>query len=186
MAYIVIPQPSMACHAYNVPGWKYQMHNTWPMSADEEMQHIADWTTSVAKGAGGLKCLIFNSHGSCGRAALSKKAALQETEAAKFTQIKGNVKHIIIVACSVIGVKPGQNDKFWKDHGVQMCYALARESGARVYAANVSQYVNVLASIFGGGGDIDDFEGDILCMPPSGTASWVPSNDALQLMLKNT
>jgi hypothetical protein len=185
MAAISIPQPSMALHSWNVPGWKYEMYNTWFLSQTEEMQHIADWTTEVASGAPGssLRCLVLNAHGACGRVALSTVATLTTTETAKFAQMKGKVTHILIIACSVIGVKAGDNKNFWSDPGVNMTRQLARQTGARVYAANVPQSVELSASLLGGKGDIDEFEGDILHMPPDGRASWLSSNYALHLML---
>jgi hypothetical protein len=187
MGNIVVPQPSMVVHSHDVPGWKYAMYNSWFLKADEDMQHIADWTTSVAQGAPGgrLRCLIFNCHGSCGSAKLSNNARLNESVAGKFAQMKGRVNHIIIVACTVIGANAGSNATFWSDPGVKLCYALARNTGARVYASNEYQSVNLFGTLFGGTGDIDEFEGSILHMTPSGQSSWLPSNQSLSLMLKS-
>lgn len=176
MAIIQIPGPSMAVHSHDVPGWKYGMYNTWFLGAGEEMQHIADWTTSVATATYGLRCLIFNSHGNKGYAKLSDVAYLRSSETSRFGQMNGLVDHILIIACKVIGVQPGDNAGFWSDPGVQLCYALAQATLARVYASNQTQYVDLFATLFGGFGDIDDYEGDLLLVRPDGNCSWLESN----------
>jgi hypothetical protein len=184
---VTIPQPSMAVHAHDVPGFKYKMFNTWPLDPDENMEHIADWVSQVATDAPGghLRSLIFNCHGSCGSAKLSNKARLTVSTVGPFSKLKNLVNHILIIACTVIRVKPGDNANFWSDPGVRLCYELATKTKARVYASNEYQYVNLGTTLFGGFGDIDEYEGFILSVPPTGQCAWLPSNYALALMLKS-
>jgi hypothetical protein len=188
MAVITLPTPSMALNAWNMTGWgypRYKLWNSWMMAESETLDHIVGWVGEVAKAAPGgkLRCLVVNSHGSCGRARLSKPVALDKSNADEFAPLKGKIDHILISACSVIGVKPGE-DGFWNDPGVEMSRALARATGARVYASNETQSMDVTYVLLGGHGDIDGFEGYVLCMPPSGQPSWLPDNASLSARIK--
>lgn len=188
MAAITVPQPAMAVHGHKVPNWKYQMFNTRYVGEDETLDKLCSDIYAVARGAPGgrLRTLVFNCHGSLGSVRLSKKARLTKKTVAtnNFSKLKPYVDHIILVACKVIGVRRGNNKDFWNDDGVNLCYVLAGQTGARVYASNELQYVDLPGRLFGGWGDIDHLEGDILCMPPTGYATWLSSNQALNLMLK--
>jgi len=190
MGIIAIPKPSMALNTWNMTGLgfpQYKMYNTWYLDENETVEHIAGWVAKVASGAPGgrLKCVVLNSHGSQGRASLSKRASLDSSTAKSFAPLKGLVSHFIITACDVIGIPPGQTDGFWNDSGVKLVYALAQATGARVYASNEDQSEDITYVLFGGQGDIDDFEGSILMMPPSGLGAWLSSNGELALMLHN-
>jgi len=196
MGSIMVPQPSMALNAWNMTGtWfpQYKMWNSWTLGDDEMVDHIVGWIGEVAKGAPGgrLKCIVINSHGSCGRARLSKPYALDPSTTSKWAPLKGLVRHILITACDVVGVKQGENNKFWNDPGVKLLYGLAQATGARVYASNVDQSMDVSYFVFtkilrGGEGDIDSFEGSVLSIPPNGQAAWLNSNGEVSLYLRNT
>lgn len=184
MGTIAIPYPAMAVHSSGVPGWKYQMYNTWYLSENDTLEHICGWIRVVALRAPGsrLRCLILNSHGSCGHARLSTAASLLTAEAVKFAVLRGLVDHLIIVSCNVIGSKSGDKHT-WSDPGVQLCRALAQYTNARVYAANAEQYVEFMAKLFGGPGEIDELEGEILAVSPS-AIEWI-NNRTLELRLRS-
>jgi hypothetical protein len=193
MALISLPQPSLALNAWNMTGIgfpRYKMDYSWMLDANDTVEGIADRAAEAARGASGgkFKSVVINSHGSCGRARLSVPAVLDASTAGKFAPLKGLAGHIIITACSVIGVAPG-GAGFWNDAGVRMAYGLARATGARVYASNEEQHMDVsyflFSTLFGGEGDIDDLEGNVLMMPPSGIAAWLGSNTAVGQMVRS-
>jgi hypothetical protein len=157
---INIPQPAMGLNAFNVPGPHYKMWNTWEISGTEPVDHILDWTATVAKGCadGRLKALVINCHGS--PAHLHLGAGIGWTEIPLFAKLNGRVNSIWIVACQVVSFTgPGDGNLF--------CGAMAKNSGAYVYASNKKQTTGLWPSVPYGA--IDGYEGTVWRWNPDGS-----------------
>ncbi len=173
---IEIPQPAMALNAVDAPGQHYKMYNSWEISATENIDHILDWTATVASGAPGghLKVLIINCHGyyngskrtSQGGFGLALGTGIQRAHTSKFSKLRGKVANIWITACGTARITvPGTSGD---GDGNLFCQEVARNSGAYVTAATTMQYHdNSLPQ-----NHIDDFEGLVLRYNPAGAVDW--------------
>jgi hypothetical protein len=173
---IDIPQPSMALNAVDAPGKHYRMWNTWEIAATENIDHILDWTATVASGAPGgyLRVLVINCHGyyngssrsSTGGFGLALGTGIRRVDTPKFSKLRGKVANIWITACGTARITvPGSSGD---GDGNLFCSEIARNSGAYVVAATTMQYHD----IFLGQNRVDDFEGLVLRYNPSGAVDW--------------
>jgi hypothetical protein len=159
---ITIAQPAMALNAEKNTGPDYKMWNSWKVATDTEAGHILGWTRCVADSAPGgkLKAVVFNSHGDTAYIGIGRGIWFQELHL--FSQLAGKVDEIYIVACSVVSFT-GPN-RYGKPDGNLFCSAMAKLSGAKVYASNAPQHPPLFGDI--AFGKIDGFEGQVWCWSP--------------------
>ncbi len=173
---IDIPQPSMALNSFDAPGKHYRMWNTWEVPVSENVDHILDWTASVASGAAGgrLHSVVINCHGfynnltRSGQGGFDLKlgAGILRADTSKFSKLRGKVTMIWITACGAARITtPGTSGD---GDGNLFCSEIARNSGAYVVAATTLQYHDT----FLGTNRIDDFEGLTLRYNPAGAVDW--------------
>ena len=175
---IEIPQPSIALNSHDVPGTKYEMWETWNVPASASVDWIVSFCSILATGAGegGVKCLVINCHGDYDKGTKkSGKEKLIETggfglllgqgitlsNANLFSQLRGKVKCIVLVACGAAYV----TKKGMHGDGELLCSEIAKASGAYVVAPKTLQietYIKLPKN------HIDNFEGEILRFNPSG------------------
>jgi hypothetical protein len=158
-----IPQPSMALNSDNVPPPDYEMYNSYKVAADTSPEHMIGWTATVAKGVeGGLRCLVFNSHGSPGT--LHIGTGIRLADAAVFSALKGYVNTIFIVACRI--AQTGSGGAF---DGNLLCGAIAKAAGATVFCSTAYQSTGAYTVLGLPGGTIDEYEGVILKYSSNGS-----------------
>jgi hypothetical protein len=175
---IEIPQPSIALNSHDVPGTKYDMWETWNVPASASADWIASFCSILAAGAeaGGVKCLVINCHGDYGKGTKkSGKEKLIETggfglilgtgitlsNAKVFSQLRGQIKCIVIVACGAAYV----TNKGLHGDGELLCSEIAKAAGAYVVAPKTLQietYIKLPKN------HIDNFEGEVVRFNPGG------------------
>jgi hypothetical protein len=187
---IDIPQPAMAWNAVDVPGPDYKMWNTMQVDKSLTPQHVIESTASVARGApdGKLKALVINCHGfyadigcnadgtSCkkgGGFGLSiGKGGILRKDVQLFGILNPKdgtplIDDIYIVACGIAQISiPGTSGD---GDGNLFCCAIAKASGANVYASTAKQSTGWWLSI--PYGKIDGFEGKVYMWKPDGSCS---------------
>ncbi|MBI1748670.1 MAG: hypothetical protein HYR55_19105 [Acidobacteria bacterium] len=147
-----LPQPSMALNSHDVPPPDYQMYNTYKVSADTAPEHMLGWTAKVGENVrGGLRCVVFNSHGSPGK--LHIGTGITPPMANLFKVLNGKVNTIFIVACEVAQIGATSFD------GNLFCGAIAKASGATVFCSTALQSTGGYAIIGLPFGQIDEYEG---------------------------
>lgn len=159
---ITLAQPSMALNSEKITGPDYKMWNSWKVADSTESGHIIGWTRCVADSAPGgrLKAVVFNCHGSA--AALGIGQGIFWMDLHLFSQLKGRVDEIYIVACDVVTFT-GPN-QYGQPDGNLFCSSMAKLSGAKVYASDARQHPPLFGDIpFG---KIDGFEGRVWCWSP--------------------
>lgn len=156
---IKLADPSMVWNAEGVPGPDYHMWNTWRVPASDDPSHVIGWTASVAAGAPGgkLRALVSNSHGS--PAWIGVGTGISWPELPLFSRLSGLIDEIYIVACEVVSFT-GSGD------GNLFCGAIAKATGAVVYASNHTQTTGLWPRL--PYGMIDGFEGHVWKWLPSG------------------
>lgn len=170
---IEIPQPSIALNSHDVPGTKYEMWETWNVPASASADWIVSFSSVLAAGAGedGVKCLVINCHGyyrkgvnesgnerliSTGGFGFKIGQGIDYANADLFSQLRGKVKCIIIVACGtayVTNAKKSQGD------GETLCSKIARAANAYVIAPRIAQ-ASTLRKL--PQNHIDNFEGEVV------------------------
>lgn len=176
---IEIPQPSIALNSHDVPGTKYEMTDTWDVPATETARSILRKTAvlSICAAADGLKCLIINSHGRYGKGinsdgstklistggfGLSLGMGITLGNVNEFSQLRGMVKCIIIVACGAAYTTiAGTNGD-----GALLCGEIAKASGAYVIAPKTVQIERIIKMPKN---HIDNFEGVVCRYNPAGS-----------------
>src|SRR5690242_10968938 len=107
---ILIPQPSMALNADDVPGAKVQMWNSWTVPSTDQPGHILAWVSRVADQApdGYLRALVLNCHGFYGQDDFGREVGgfglklgtgIRRPDAPLFAQLRKKVRAIVITAC---------------------------------------------------------------------------------------
>jgi hypothetical protein len=175
---IEIPQPSIALNSHDVPGTKYDMWETWQVPASASADWIASFCSILATGTdeGGVKCLVMNCHGNydkgtkksgqpklieTGGFGLGLGQGITLSNAHVFSQLRGQVKCIVIVACGAAYV----THKGKLGDGELLCSEIAKAAGAYVVAPKTLQietYIKLPKN------HIDNFEGEVLRFNPSG------------------
>lgn len=174
---IEIPQNSIALNSHDVPGTKYDMWETWNVPAASTGNEILSKAAILAIcSEGGLKCLVINCHGfydhginklgtrkaiSSGGFGLGIGAGIDLSNVYCFSQIKGLVKCIILVACGVVQ----QTFVGINGDGSKLCSEIARASGAYVIAPRIKQLPRFIRLPKN---HIDNFEGEVVRYNPSG------------------
>ncbi len=160
---IKIPQPAMALNADDVPGPDYKMWNTRKVTRKDDARWLMRNVASVARSTstGRLKALVINCHASAASLGLGTGISRGNTDV--FDELKGLVDEIYIVACEVAYINgPGTGT----DGNLFTC-AVAKNSGAYVYASTASQNTGIWPAIpFG---YIDGFEGKVYKYKPDGS-----------------
>lgn len=173
-----IPQPSMALNSHDVPAPDYRMWNTYKVAKDTSPGHMLGWTSAVARGAaGGLRCLVINSHGSPGR--LHIGTGIDRSQANTFRLLKGMVNTIFIVACEIAAI----GGKGCLD-GNMMCGAIAQASGATVFCSTALQSTGLYTYLSLPIGTIDEYEGTVLQYNRDGSNK-VVSNSYITSYVRN-
>jgi hypothetical protein len=149
---------------------RFQLWNTWDIQQTETAQHMAEWVTSVARGAPGgkLKHLVLNCHGSPGYLQLGQ--GVQSSTLSLFSCWRGLIEKIWIPACQIAFIPPagsGQSD------GNVFCSNFAKTVGCYVVASTETQCSssgNIQPDM------MPSFEGLILSYGPSGNITWQARN----------
>ena len=99
---ITIDQQAMALNAADISR-RYQMWNTWDLSASETVAHIFGWVRTVAEGATGgkLRNLVINCHGAPGYLQMGV-GGVARSNVGWFRQWRDKIEKIWLTAC-----KPG-------------------------------------------------------------------------------
>lgn len=175
---IEIPQPSIAINSHDVPGTKYEMWETWQVPETTSADWVVAFSSILATGApdGGAKCLVINCHGIYGKG--TKKSGKQKlidtggfglsigqginlANAEVFSQLRGSVKCIVIVACGTAAV----TKKGLHGDGELLCSKIAKAAGAYVVAPRTLQLATCLKLPKN---HIDNFEGEVVRFNPAG------------------
>lgn len=168
-----VPSPAMVCNASNLGGFlDYKMWNTRTVTQDVPPASLVANIVSVAKSApdGYLAALVLHSHGNPGY--LDLGTGIFASTAPLFASLKGLVGDIYIVGCSIAGFRKNKAHTGYLD-GSQFCIALAKNSGAYVYAPKVDQSHSDKDRRRTPFGYIDDYEGEVLVFLPDGSSqSW--------------
>lgn len=157
---IKLAQPSMALNSEDAPGPHYKMWNSWEVPTSDNPIHVLNWAATVAKGTSGgkLNALVFNCHGA--PAYLKMGTGISWGQVGLFSTLSGLVDEIYLVACSVVSFT-GSGD------GNLFCSAMAKSSGAYVYASNHTQTTGLWPTL--PYGKIDGFEGKVWKWHPDGS-----------------
>jgi hypothetical protein len=176
---IEIPQPSIALNSHDVPGTKYEMWETWQVPASTDADWIVGFSSILATGTaegGGVKCLVINCHGNYGKGTkksgkdkliatggfgLSIGTGINLSNAELFSQLRGQVKCIIIVACGASYV----TKKGLSGDGELLCSKIAKAAGAYVVAPRTLQIATCIKLPKN---HIDNFEGEVVRFNPAG------------------
>jgi hypothetical protein len=87
----------------------------------------------------------------------------------KWNALKGKVREIILLSCSVAGVQVGKSNKPQEGNGIYFCAQLAFYSGATVTASMNTQYYNSGKGIIWDSEiDFGEWEGVVLTFSPDG------------------
>jgi len=170
---ILIPQPSMALNAADVPGAHYRMWNSWVVPGTDSADHIIGWTSRVADTAADryLRAVILHCHGFYGRDSFGRLVGgfglkmgrgIRRADTSRFTRLKGKVRAIIITACGAARIAEPRT-KFDGD-GNLFCQEIAQASGAYVFAGTTQQIGDRYLPF----GHIDDWEGLVVGYSPRG------------------
>jgi hypothetical protein len=142
----------MALNSHDVPPPDYKMWNTYKVSADTTPNHMLGWTAKVAGDVpGGLRCVVFNSHGGPGKLGIG--TGITPVQANLFKVLSGKVNTIFIVACEVAQIGSTSFD------GNLFCGAIAKASGATVFCSTALQRTYLYPIIGLSFGCIDEYEG---------------------------
>jgi hypothetical protein len=168
---IAIPQPAMALNAAAAPG-SYEMHNSMTVDTNYDPDALMGWVADVAKGAPGgrLRALVIRSHGACGYIALGN--GIKAAQAKAFAKINGLVDDIFVVGCRVAGTEKRSRGYV---EGMTLCFELAKQSGAFVFASSANQAIDEKLRQRGESppnppfGYIDDFEKPAFVFHPDGS-----------------
>ena len=110
------------------------------------------WTAKVAGDVrGGLRCVVFNSHGWPGELGIG--TGITPPQASLFKVLSGKVNTIFIVACEVAEIGSTNFD------GNLFCGAIAKASGATVFCSTALQSPYLYPIIGLPFGSIDEYEG---------------------------
>ena len=149
-----------------------RMWNTWDVSRTEKVDHMLDWTSTVAKRAPGgkLKHLVFRCHG--GPAYLQCGEGIGRGHTAKFTKLRGLVEKIWFSACLVGFIQRGKNGAPGpaSRDGNMFCSEIAKAAQCYVVASTELQVIGVNRVL--PYGCLDTFEGLVLSYSPEGVISW--------------
>jgi len=163
---ITIDQEAMALNAADISR-RYQMWNTWNLSASETVDHIFEWVRSVAEGSarGKLRNLVINCHGAPGYLQMGV-GGLARSNVGWFGRWRDKIDKIWLTAC-----KPGFiQDAGQPSDGNLFISEIARAANCYVVASTETQIFR--ANHTYPFGQIDSFEGLVLSYAPDGSVSW--------------
>lgn len=146
---------------------RFQMWNTWDITAAETRQHIIDWVATVARGAPGgkLKNLVLSCHGAPG--ALQLGQGFNNTHSALFAAWRGLIGKIWLPNCSVAFIGPGNAN------GNIFCSNLAKRAQCYVVASTETQCETPITLPYD---QMTSFEGLVLSYGPGGNITWSSRN----------
>lgn len=163
---------------------RYQMWNTWDITATEGRQHIVDWVATVARGADGgrLKNLVLSCHGLPGVLQLGE--GFTSRHLALFAAWRGLVEKIWLPNCLVARIPDAamqaQMDRDYPGWGVSdgnvFCSTLAKQVQCYVVAATEQQCempITLPAD------QMTSFEGLVLSYGPAGNVTWSSRNPSM-------
>jgi len=165
---IALEQPSMALNAHDV-GCEYQMWNTWKVDEADSEEKVISHVAQVARTAPGgrLKNVVFNTHGRPGSVKIGG-GRINRSHTIMFAQWAGLVEKIWFNACNLAETQtPGQYP--WGD-GNLFCCEVAKNAKCYVVAPHDLQTTR--SEHVYPYGQIDSFEGLLLCYGPEGNVTW--------------
>jgi hypothetical protein len=147
---IKLKQPSLALHAHDVPGYRYQMWQSWKMPKAATAMDVLNWILYARNHTPELwlRNVVINCHGLDGRLFVGgdKQPTINKGNIDIFTQLRAkDLGTIWLVACKVAST----------DAGKSFCRQLARNAGCSVVAADENQY----GVSYCPWGHVDNFEG---------------------------
>ncbi len=177
-----LDRPSMAVNDPRVSSGsfirRYQMWNSWDISAGEPRQHIIDWVASVARGAAGgkLKNLVLSCHG--GPAYLQLGQGFGMADLPMFAAWNGLVEKIWLPDCLVAQIPPAppggaRPAGVASNDGNVFCSVLAKTVGCYVVASTETQCESVVTVPVD---QMTSFEGLVLSYGPAGNVTWSSRN----------
>ncbi len=162
-------------YTYNTPGTRYEMWQTWDVPASVSADWVIAGTAAMATASedGAIKCLVINCHGqynswgkdqstggfnfiSTGGFGFSLGQGISYANADVFSQLRGKVTCIIIVACGAAYVTHANKSQ---GDGEALCSKIARAANAYVIAPRIAQAATLrnLPKNY-----IDNFEGEVV------------------------
>jgi hypothetical protein len=182
---IKLRQPSLVLHSCDVPGYKYQMWQTWKMPRGASASDVVYWINWAIDRSPEMELhnVVINCHGSPGglhvggcndsKTGVTGGSAIWAGDLGVFKNVRrGSLGTIYIVACEV--AKSGKTTKI----GENFCTQLAVNAGCFVVAADAIQSVDFWFQVFSHPyGAIDDYEGNVTEFGPSGSSQpWNPAD----------
>jgi hypothetical protein len=160
---------------------RFQMENSWDITAGESREHIIGWVAAVARGATGgkLKNLVLSCHGL--PAYLQLGQGFDTSNIPMFAAWNGLVEKIWLPDCLVAQIPtPVQQSQYRTTYptmatgdGNMFCSGLAKTVGCYVVASTETQCESVVTVPVD---QMTSFEGLILCYGPAGNITWSSRN----------
>ncbi len=180
-----LERPSMAVNDPRVSSGsfirRFQMENSWDITAGESREHIIGWVAAVARGATGgkLKNLVLSCHGL--PAYLQLGQGFDTSNIPMFAAWNGLVEKIWLPDCLVAQIPtPAQQSQYRTTYptmatgdGNMFCSGLAKTVGCYVVASTETQCESVVTVPVD---QMTSFEGLILCYGPAGNITWSSRN----------
>ena len=162
---IKLKQPSLVLHSCDVPGYKYQMWQSWRMPKAASIYNVIYWILYARDHTPELwlRNVVINCHGGDGRLYVggAGQATINQDNISAFGQLWGkDLGTIWLVACEVANTSTGRS----------FCQRMARLAGCSVVAADAKQYVETGTCPWG---CVDNFEGHTYEWDGAGTKSGV-------------
>lgn len=148
---IKLKQPSLVLHSHDVPGYKYQMWQSWVMPKAATAKDVVYWILYARDHSPELwlRNVVINCHGHDGKLYVGGdgQPTINNYNVGAFSELKGkDLGTIWLVACQVANTGIG---KYFCEHMAQL-------AGCSVVAADANQYVETGTCPFG---CVDNYEG---------------------------
>lgn len=165
---IDIAQPAMGLNDRVNHHIHVQMWNTYDVSPDHTAEHIANCVVTVARSAEGgrLRNVVFSCHG--GPAQIQIGQGFNMGNIDLFSRWRGLVDKIWIRCCQVAYIA-GTGPAATNDGNI-FCSRMAQQAACYVVASTELQ-VGAVGRVLPYG-QIDTYEGLVLCYGPSGNITW--------------
>lgn len=165
---IKLKQPSLVLHSCDVPGYKYQMWQSWVMPKGASASDVIYWILYARDHAPEmmLRNVVINCHGLDGKLYVGGdgQPTIDNYNVNIFSKLRGkDIGTIWLVACQVANTFKG---KYFCEH-------LAQLTSCTVVASDASQYVEVSSLPWG---CVDNYEGHTFSWDASGAKSPVGQN----------
>ena len=166
---IKLKQPSLALHSCDVPGYEFEMWQTWKMPKGARAMDVVYWILYARDHTPELwlRNVVINCHGHDGKLAVGGdgQPSINSSNINIFSQLRGkDIGTIWLVACMVASTGTGK----------YFCQRLAQLVGCSVVAADANQYGAIWCPRY----HVDNFEGHTYEWDAAGYRSMVTGTGA--------